>query len=247
MDLIQGDSRTELTKFEDESFDLILTSPPYPLIKKWDDLFGVPVDNGRAAWQLQHQELEKVWAQCIRLIRPGCIIVVNIGDATRRINNEFAYWPNGMKVTEYMMKHDMTPLIPVIWRKITNRPNAFLGSGFLPPNLYISQDCEWILIFRKGGVRKFPPKDPNRKKAEITKEQRDLWCTQVWDIPGFPGSSKTSEWPSEVPNRLIKLFSVYGDKVLDPYAGTCKAGVAAEYYGRQFTGIDIDIQEIKPL
>lgn len=36
-----------------------------------------------------HQELDKVWKECFRVIKPGGFLCVNIGDATRTINGKF--------------------------------------------------------------------------------------------------------------------------------------------------------------
>jgi len=104
-----------------------------------------------------------------------------------------------------------TPLIPIFWKKISNRPNAFLGSGFLPPNAYVSQDCEYIGIYRKGSNRKFQPKDEKRYKSIFTKEQRDLWFQQIWHIPGAKGAKQNSAFPHEIPYRLIRMFSIIND------------------------------------
>ncbi len=54
-----------------------------------------------------------------------------------------------------------------------------MGSGFLPPNAYITLDCEYILIFRKGRLREFSPRDPIRYASRYSKEERDSWFTQI--------------------------------------------------------------------
>jgi site-specific DNA-methyltransferase (cytosine-N4-specific) len=134
---------------------------------------------------------------------------------------------------------DFTPLIPIIWRKISNRPNAFLGSGMIPPNGYIAQDCEYIGIYRKGNIRKFKPHDLNRYASEFTKEQRDLWFQQVWNITGAMGAKKTSAFPSEVPRRLIQMFSCLEETVLDPFSGTGTTSQVCEELERKFIGYEI--------
>jgi len=217
----------------DSSVALVVTSPPYPMISKWDSLFGC-VD-----FEKQHSLLDKVWKECFRTLIPGGILCINVGDATRRIDNNFYCFPNYARVVMSCYKIGFTPLIPIFWKKISNKPNSFLGSGFLPTNGYITQDCEYIAILRKGGIRKFPPKDKRRYASKFTKDERDRWFTQIWEIPGKRGASKTSSFPEEIPYRLIRMFSIVGDIVVDPFSGTHIVGKVAEKLGRVFIGYEI--------
>ena len=75
----------------DGSVDLVVTSPPYPIIEMWDDSFEMQNPDVKnllktsplEAFELMHRELDKVWAECFRVLRPGGIMCINIGDATR--------------------------------------------------------------------------------------------------------------------------------------------------------------------
>jgi DNA modification methylase len=192
----------------------------------------------------QHKQLYDTWVECIRVLCDGGIMCINIGDATRSTEDSgFCCWPNYAFIAMSMFQYSwngMVPLIPIIWKKISNRPNAFLGSGMLPPNAYISQDHEYIAIFRKGGkLRKFPPKDKNRYASAYTKEERDLWFQQTWNIQGAKNAKDTSAFPDEIPYRLIRMFSVIGDKVLDPFCGTGTVMKIADQLDRVGIGYDI--------
>lgn len=222
-----------MDELADKSVQLIVTSPPYPMVKKWDDQFKI-VD-----FAYQHDKLAGTWIECYRVLCEGGIICINIGDATRSVNGNFTCFPNYAKIVNIMWSLKFTPLIPIIWKKISNRPNAFLGSGFIPPNGYIAQDHEYIAIFRKGKPRKFPPKDQNRYDSSFTKEERDLWFQQTWRIPGAKGAKETSVFPDEVPNRLIRMFSVIGDTVLDPFCGYGTVMLCADRLERIGIGYDI--------
>jgi len=232
--ILHGDNRYVLKDLPDKSIHLVVTSPPYPMIAKWDGLFS------KVDFQHQHfRFLDPVWSESYRLLIDGGICCINIGDATRSIDGNFQCFPNFSRVTMFCVNIGFTPLIPILWKKISNRPNAFLGSGMLPPNAYVSQDCEYIGIFRKGRLRKFPPKDKNRYDSQYTKEERDLWFQQIWEITGARGAKETSAFPEEVPRRLIKMFSVKGDTVLDPFSGTGTTGKMAEKLDRKFIGVEI--------
>lgn len=231
---IYNKSSHNMSEVESNSTHLVVTSPPYPMIKKWDSLFGT-VD-----FKEQHNYLLKVWEECYRILTEGGIACINMGDATRSVDGEFCCYPNFALMTMDLYTLGFTPLVPIIWKKISNKPNAFMGSGFLPTNAYVTQECEYIGIFRKGKKRKFPPKDDNRYKSQFTKEERDQWFSQIWEVKGARGAGKTSAFPKEIPYRLIRMFSVKHDIVLDPFCGQGTAGFVAESLNRNFIGYDLE-------
>lgn len=226
-------SSSSMKEIRGGSAHLVVTSPPYPMIAKWENIFG------NMSFDAQHDMLFKTWKEVSRILCEGGIACVNIGDATRTVDGIFRCYPNAARVTMDFHRLGMVSLIPIIWKKISNRPNAFLGSGFLPPNAYVSQDCEYILIFRKGGLRKFPSKDPRREASEYTRIERDLWFSQLWEIPGARGAGETSAFPEEIPRRLIRMFSVVGDLVVDPFEGTGTTGRIANDLCRSYIGFEI--------
>jgi len=238
---------SNMCEIEDESIHLIITSPPYPMIKKWDKAFGFDDLFGPANFDHQHGMLAKTWLECHRVLVDGGIICINIGDATRSLpDSGFCCFPNYAAVAVIMWEMNFTPLIPIYWKKISNRPNAFLGSGFLPPNGYVSQDHEHIAIFRKGKLRKFKPKDEARYASAFTKEERDLWFQQIWKIQGARGAKETSVFPDEIPYRLIRMFSIIGDTVLDPFCGYGTVMRIAGENHRHGIGYDI-VNYIEPI
>ena len=242
--MIYNHSSEAMHEVENESVHLVVTSPPYPMIAKWDELELFV--KGREEFIIdkidfgaQHSRLLRIWEECKRVLVEGGIACINIGDATRSINKEFCCYPNYAKITMTMFEMGFTPLVPIIWKKISNRPNAFLGSGMLPSNGYIAQDCEYIGIYRKGGKRKFKPHDLARYASEFTKEQRDVWFQQVWSIGGAMGAKGTSAFPKEVPYRLVQMFSCLEEVVLDPFSGTGTTSRVCEELERKFIGYEI--------
>ncbi len=265
--VIIGDSR-KMEEVEDESVHLIVTSPPYPMIEIWDDTFRklderidelwkkleVETSNKdrivREIYELMHENLAMVWKECYRVLVDGGIACINIGDATRSIGGCFRLFPNHAKVIEHCERIGFVTLPYILWKKPTTKPKykgkgAFLGSGFLPPNAYVTLDCEFILIFRKGEPRKFKPKDELRYASAYTKEERDRWFTQIWEIAGVRQNHpeierRISAFPDEIPYRLIRMFSIIGDTVLDPFLGTGTTMKVAINLKRNSIGYEID-------
>jgi site-specific DNA-methyltransferase (cytosine-N4-specific) len=128
---------------------------------------------------------------------------------------------------------------------------AFLGSGFLPPNAYVTLDCEFILLFRKGSLRKFKPKDALRYESTFTKKQRDEWFSQIWAVKGTRQTADQLErriaaYPEEIADRLIRMFSVKGETVLDPFIGSGTTTKIAMQNERSSVGYEVD-QNLLPV
>ncbi|MHA2281863.1 MAG: DNA-methyltransferase [Promethearchaeota archaeon] len=255
-----------MSELQSNSIDLVITSPPYPMIEMWDTLFSslndeikqaLEEEEGRDAFDLMHEELDKVWREVVRVLKIGGIACVNIGDATRKMEGNFQLYPNHSKISSSFLNQGVIELPSILWRKPTNRPNKFLGSGMLPPNAYITLEHEYILIFRKGDIkRKLKPKSINRYNSAFFWEERNRWFSDVWeDIRGVSQnltnnneSSKLRErsaaFPFELPYRLINMFSIYEDTILDPFWGTGTTSLAAMITARNSIGYDLNSEFI---
>ena len=186
---------SRMNEIESDSIDLVVTSPPYPMIEMWDSSFSrlnkkiqvaLQEGDGFKAFNLMHMELEKVWSEVLRVVKPGGIVCVNVGDATRKISDNFQLFPNYVKITSFFQNNEFVVLPSILWRKPTNSPNKFLGSGMLPTNAYVSLEHEHILIFRKGyEKRKHPKAFKPRYQSAYFWEERNKWFSDTWlDLMG---------------------------------------------------------------
>ncbi len=245
--LLRGDAR-RLDGVAAGSVHLVVTSPPYPMIPQWDALFRALGADDYVGMQ---RVLAEAWAACHRVLVPGGILAVNIGDALRTVDGAFRLWPNHAHTLADAERVGFHPLPYVLWKKPTNKPNAFLGSGFVPPNAYVTLDCEYVLLFRKGRLRRLPPHDPARAQSRFSRAERDRWFSQVWsDVRGAPQATpggRSGAFPLAIPERLVRMFSLVGETVLDPFAGTGTTLDAAVRWGRNAVGVEWDPEVYREL
>jgi DNA modification methylase len=195
-----------------------------------------------------HQELDRTWQQVIRVLVPGGIACINIGDATRSFDGEFRLYPNHARIIQAFLRFGCFNLPNILWRKTTNAPNKFMGSGMLPAGAYVTLEHEWILIFRKGGKRSYSEQEKElRHQSAIFWEERNQWFSDLWELTGTrqkltgeSGRERSGAYPFEIPHRLIRMFSLYQDTVLDPFLGTGTTAMAAMASGRNSIGFELD-------
>ena len=248
----------QMNQLSDESIDLVITSPPYPLISMWDEQFSkfnpsiehsFSTNNYSTIFESMHAELDAVWKEVFRTLKPGGICCINIGDSVRTLNKQFQLYPNESRITSKFVSLGLNPLPKVIWRKPTNAPNKFMGSGMLPPNAYVTLEHESILIFRKQGVRAFKTESEKqlRRESAYFWEERNIWFSDIWDLRGVTQNldnrdsrSRSGAFPFELAYRLINMYSLKEDQILDPFLGTGTTMFAAMVAARNSTGYEIE-------
>ena len=249
----------DLKEVPSESVDLVVTSPPYPMIGMWDDMFSnqnleieraLAGGDGRQAYELMHQILDSVWVELFRVLKNDRFACINIGDATRKIKNDFCLYPNHARILNSLLDIGFSVLPDILWRKQTNAPNKFMGSGMLPAGAYVTLEHEYVLIVRKGSKREFKTEEEkrNRRESALFWEERNIWYSDIWtDVKGTEqslsnGTSRlrSAAFPFDLAYRLINMYSVKGDMVLDPFLGTGTTIAAAMTSGRNSIGVEID-------
>lgn len=248
--LYNDDSR-EIDSIPDSSVHLILTSPPYWNLKKYNE-------NER---QLGHiddyflfiNELEKIWKKCLAILVPGGRLVCVVGDvclSRRKNNGEHTVYPLHASIQKGCMNLGFNNLAPIIWNKIANAKyevagnTRFLGKPY-EPNGVIKNDIEYILMERKpGGYRKAAWE--NRVLSIISDEDHKKWFNQIWtDVNGESTKNHPAPFPLKLAERLIRMYSFVGDIVVDPFMGTGTTNLAALKWGRNSIGIEVDEQYYK--
>ena len=241
--LINGDAR-DLSFLADSSVHLVVTSPPYWNLKRYNenpDQLGHIQD-----YEVFLLELEKVWKHVYRILVPGGRLVCVVGDVcvARRDFGRHLVFPLHADICVLCRRIGFDNLNPIIWHKIANASyevtngSKFLGKPY-EPNAIIKNDMEFILMQRKpGGYRQ--PTDEQREASRIRKDDFDRWFQQIWNITGASTKHHPAPFPLELATRLVRMFSFVGDTVLDPFCGSGTTMVAALRWERNSIGVEID-------
>jgi len=234
----------------EESVHLVVTSPPYWTLKKYNNAKGQLGDE--RDYEEFNRSLTAIWKKSYKSLVPGGRLVVVVGDVclSRRQNNgRHTVIPLHATIQESCRKIGYDNLAPIIWHKIANAKFEAGGGSILgkpyEPNCVVKNDVEFILMFRKsGGYRK--PSDLERRLSVISAEQHSDWFQQIWTgVNGASTKGHPAPYPEKLATRLIRMFSFVGDTVLDPFLGSGTTAVCAWKAGRNSIGIEVDKAYLK--
>ncbi len=241
--IIIGDSR-KMTEVNDETIDLIITSPPYWHIKD----YGVPGQIGYG--QSLHEylkDLYRVWQECYRVLKPGRRLCINIGDQFARsiIYGRYKVIPLHAELIAQCEHLGFDYMGAIIWQKKTTMNTTgganVMGSYPYPPNGMIEIDYEFILIFKKPGKSPKVPADI-KEQSKLTKQEWKEYFYGHWNFGGARQIEHEAMFPEELPKRLIKMYTFVGDTVLDPFLGSGTTVKVALSLHRNAIGYEINGQ-----
>ena len=226
--IICGDSVDVLKKLPDNCADLVLTSPPYN--------FGM--DYAKTAdddeWRTYFSKMFAVFAECIRVVKYGGRIVINV----QPLYSD--YMPSHHIIGNFFLRRGMIWRGEILWEKNNyNCKYTAWGSWKSPSNPYLKYSWEFLEVFCKGDLKKPGVKE----NADITSDEFKKWVYGKWSIAPERGMSEKyghpAMFPEELARRVLKLFSFRGDLVIDPFNGAGTTTAVAKKTGRRFLGVDI--------
>lgn len=225
--IIVGDSEAELKKLPSNSIDLIFTSPPYN--------FGLGYDTSEDGinWGEYFVKLFRVFDECIRVLKYGGRIIVNIQPLFSD------YIPSHHILSNYFMDKKLIWKGEILWEKNNyNCKYTAWGSWKSPSNPYLKYTWEFLEVFSKGDLKK----EGKKENIDIASEEFKKWVVAKWSISPerkMDVYDHPAMFPEELVERVLKLFSYEGDIILDPFNGVGTTSAVAKRLNRNYIGIDI--------
>lgn len=243
--LHQGDAFQVMATLPAASVDLVVTSPPYNVGIDYG-----PLVNDRLPWPEYYSWLTSLLASCLRLLRAGGVLALNVPKDVRLTTAEIEQ--TGRRVEKVSVQAEVLaervgflPREAIVWVKGREEtgPIATTGIAGADNNIYLRPTCEMILLFSKDRYY-YDNGTGRRGKQDVpfTEETKDVW----WNVPARR-TNHPAPFPVEIPDRLIRMFTVWrpdrpAPVVLDPFMGCGTTGVAALKLQRAFIGIEINPQ-----
>ena len=192
----------------------------------------------------------KVWKECERVLKPNGKLCINVPlmpmikkDYTTHYNRHI--FDMQSDIQNSILTHTKLYLMDIyIWHRTNSTKKLMFGSYPYPRNFYAQNTTEFITIYVKDGVPVNNVLPEFKEKSKLTQDEWTEYTKQIWDIPipnkkdiGF--GKHPAIMPEEIVKRCIRLFSFFGDTVLDPFAGSGTTLKVAKGLGRNYIGYEL--------
>lgn len=245
--LYNGKSEDVIPTLENNSIDLLITSPPYNVDLGNNKFNENPYDMYND--NMDHFEyinwLKDLFDKLYNKMKSCGRLAINIGDGK-----------NGRVPTHVDIIHFMTrelkyiPMANIIWNK-SQIGNRFSWGSYLSPSCpSFPKPFEYIMIFAKDDI-----KLQTKGETDLTAKEFKEWAFAMWNMvpeTKMQEMGHPAMFPVELPYRLIKMLSWKDSTVLDIFNGAGTTGVACELLQRKYIGIemskeycDISVKRIK--
>lgn len=248
LDIIHcGDSRT-MSKVDDGSVQLIVTSPPYNVGKEY------AAHRDGMEFQEYLEFLNTVWHECFRVLCRGGRIAINVANTWRK-----PYLPLNAYIARQMIDLGFQMRGEIIWVKGASAGiSTAWGSFARASNPTLRDIHEYILVFSKESFRL---EETHGTASGIENLEFVEWTKSVWRSPqdevanlgdsiwtfetqskrrnGSNGVDHPTPFPLDLPLRLILLYTNIGDTVLDPFMGSGTTALAAKLAQRHYVGYEL--------
>jgi site-specific DNA-methyltransferase (adenine-specific) len=234
---INGDCLKELKKLENDSVDLIITSPPYHNLRVYSN---DPSDLSNCeSYEEYYYLLGLVIAECHRVLKPAGKFAIQFEDYNYTLGRDGKRGKESLvgDINKTFLDNKFTLWTEIIWHKYTPQ-RAMLADGALWYRNLKNRDTQlaanwgYVYVYKKEGDSE------NIEGCDISLEEWATWADGIWHISNS-GIGHTTPFAEELVRRIIKLWSMPNDTVLDPFAGGGTVNYVALQNNRNAIGIEL--------
>jgi len=225
------DDFLETSFIQENSIDLIVTSPPYNVDIHYNSFSDdIPYE--------KYLEFTEKWLKKAYLLsKNDGRLCLNIPLDKSKGRKEAGFQSVYADIVAIAKNVGWKYFSTIIWNEGNVSRRTAWGSWLSARAPYVIAPVEVIIVFYKESWQKL-----NKGVSDITKEEFMEWTNGLWS---FSGEKRTkighpAPFPLELPKRCIKLFSYVGDTVLDPFLGSGTTLIACALYNRKGIGVEID-------
>jgi site-specific DNA-methyltransferase (adenine-specific) len=232
--LYHGDCKELIPQLEDNSIDLVVTSPPYNVDlgnNKYNKKFAYDCHDDNMPYDQYMHWLVGVFSSLYPKMKEGGRLCINVGDGKNGALPTHSYLMTALTVPVTYV-----PITTIIWDKQNVSARTAWGSFKSPSCPSFPMPVEYILVLAKGN-RKLQEKG----ETDLTAEEFTEWAYGVWKFAGKPrmtDDAHPAAFPEELAKRCIKMFSWKGATVLDPFNGSGTTTKVARELGRNWLGFE---------
>ena len=221
-DCIEG-----MKKLENNSIDLIVTSPPYNIGIEYDNY-----DDSKMNWNEYLLWCEEWLRECYRILKDDGRICINHYICFKDLQNN-SQFPL-MDLRNIMNSIGFKSHKLITWVDATKSTLTAWGSWLSASSPYIQTPCEGILIGYKKQWKKL-----NKGNSTISKEDFIKGVGGIWNFKPETKPLTKACFPKALPLQCIQLLTYENDIVLDPFAGSGTTGLACKEINRKYIGFEI--------
>ena len=223
--IYHGDCLELFKLIDDNSVDLVVTSPPYNIGINYD------VHNDNMDWINYYNWCKKWMKEIFRVLKT---------DGRFCLNHYLSCGQSGSRHSPLMDLNWIAKKIGfkhhglAVWTDRTLTKRTAWGSWKSASAPYVNSPYEGILILFKGNWKKL-----NEGESTISSKKFMELCSGIWNMQPEMNGKTMANFPIQLPLNCIELLSFKGDLILDPFMGSGTTGYACKIRERNWIGFEL--------
>lgn len=231
--IVNGDVIDTLRSIKEEAIHLTFTSPPYynardySIYKSYEEYLDF---------------LKTVFQEVHRVTKEGRFLIINTSPVIMKRfarDHSSIRYPIPFDLHSILVKNGWEFIDDIVWAKpeasVKNRNGGFQQRR--KPLMYKPNSrTEMVMVYRKKthllldwNIKQYP-----KEIIEQSLVKGSFESSNLWEIAPETDKVHSAIFPKKLCDEIVKFYSMKGDLLFDPFAGSGTFGLAARRSGRHF-------------